>query len=343
MRTPSSAIRSYRRLGYLALAHALAVSLLGVALVVFPEGTASENAWLLRLWVAVVTLWFLWPVVLALHRGRSPLRFAVFVFLAAVLLLPSLRFYNIFAPTAFGFPIGVDLNPLRAWKYFSAYRTGRAHAERDVAAGILAIEESGLGAGTGHSVRLLRERYGIEIRAIAGCIVDENILGHEAGYNAVSEAEIDRRVGRDRVAAAREEGYRLDAQDRAREEQYFKDLAERLSSFSPDSKITLESARPWSAGHSKIAPEAEEEVAQLVHALERFIVEAIPEDAPAFQLHVFAKLTPNERPKFETTASLSSPQPVYQKIYNGLPNLRLPAWNRGQLSLVLNFTIRQTP
>jgi hypothetical protein len=343
MRTPSSAIRAYRRLGYLALAHALAVSLLGAALVVSPEGTTSENAWLLRLWVAVVTLWFLWPVVLALHRGRSPLRFAVFLFLAVVLLLPSLRFYNIFAPTAFGFPIGLDLNPLRAWKYFSAYRTGRADAERDVAAGILAIEEFGLGAGTGHSVRLLRERYGIEIRATAGCIVNEKILGHGAGYNAVSEAEIDRRVGSDRVAAVRKEGYKLDAEDRAREQQYFQDLAKRLSSFSADSKIALESVQPWANGHSEVDPSAEEELAQFVRAIEKLLSETIPEDAPAFHLHVSARLTPTERPKFETSASLSSPQPVYQKIYKDLPNLPLPKWSGGQLSVALNFAVRQTP
>jgi hypothetical protein len=332
----------YRRLGYLALAHASVISVLGMALVVIPGATDSDNDWLLRLWVGVATLWFLWPIVLALHRGRSPLRFAVFLSLAVVLLLPSLRFYNIFAPTTFGFPIGVDLNPLRAWKYFSAYRTGRADAERDVAAGILAIEESGLGSGTGHSVRLLRERYGIEIRAVAGCIVNERILGHEAGYNAVSEAEIGRRVGSDRVAAARKEGYKLDAEDRARQQQYFKDLAKRLSSFSADSKIALESVQPWADGHSEIDPEAEEELAQFVQAVERFIMEAIPEDAPAFRLRVSASLTPTERPKFETSASLSSPQPVYQKIYNGLPNLPLPKWNRDQMSLAMDFAIRPT-
>jgi energy-coupling factor transporter transmembrane protein EcfT len=339
MGTSSSPMRAYRRLGYLAVAHAIAVLLLGV--VVF--STSIVNGWLPRLWVAVVTLWFFWPVVLALHRGRSPLRFALFISLAAVLLFPGIRLYNMIAPQTFGLPWGIGMNPLSVWKYFSAYRTGRADAEKDISAGILAIEESGLGAGTGHSVRLLRERYGIEIRAIAGCIVNENILGHEAGYNAVSEAEIERRIGSNRIAAVREEGHRLDVQDRAREEQYFKDLAKRLSSFSADSKIALESVRPYADGHSEIAPEAEEEVAQFVQAVEEFIVEAIPEDAPAFHLRVSARLTPTERPKFETSASLSSPRPVYLKIYNGLPNLPLPKWNRGQLSLAMDFAIRQTP
>ena len=340
MITPPSHARAYRRLGYLALTHAVAlVALTGFLLRM--QGSEHEF-WLRRLYVGLVTLWFLWPIVLALHPGRSVLRLGVFALLSAILLWPSLRFYNIFAPMMFGFPEGADLNPLSAWTYFNAYRTGRADAEKDVAAGTLAIEEYGFGAGYGPYVELLCERYQIEIRPVAACIVNERILGHAAGYNKVSEREIDQRVGSDRVRATREEGYRLAAEQREREEHYFKDLARRLSTFSSDSKIALESVQPWADGRREISAEAEQELGQFVRAIEKFVAEVIPQDIAALELHVSATLTPTEPPRFETSSSLSCPRPVYEEIYNGLPNLPLPQWDRGTLEVALHFTVRET-
>jgi hypothetical protein len=57
------------------------------------------------------------------------------------------------------------------------------------------MELSGLGAGG--FAEPLRNRYGIETRVVAGCVVDESILGHERGYNVVSAAEIKRCLGVD--------------------------------------------------------------------------------------------------------------------------------------------------
>lgn len=328
MSTPSLLTRNYKRLGYLALAHA--VALFGVT------GWMLQSdglGWLRNLWVGLSTLWFLWPIVLMLHPGRSALRLGVFALLSAILLWPSL---------GFGLPDGARRSPLGAWEYFGAYRAGKAQAKKDIAAGILAIEEHGLGAAGDSEVRrILRERYNIELRAIAGCFVDERILGHEAGYDAVSAAEIDRRFGRDHVEATREEGFRLEREKYARNERYFKDLANRVSSFSPDSRIALESLHLWTDGPREIGAEAEQELGQFVRAIEKFIAEVIPPNAAAFELHVSATLTPTEPPKFQSSASLGS-RPAYDKIYKGLPNLALPQWDKGDLTVSLDYKVRET-
>lgn len=130
MDTSSSHARTSGLPSYLALAHAAAlVALTGFLLSM--QGSEHEF-WFRRLYVGLVTLWFLWPIVLALHPGRSVLRLGVVALLSAILLWPSLRFYNIFAPEIFGLPIGMSLNPLRVWKYFGAYRAGGADTQRDV-------------------------------------------------------------------------------------------------------------------------------------------------------------------------------------------------------------------
>jgi hypothetical protein len=341
MSTPSPSARAYRRLGYLALAHA--VALLGLVFLLFKGGIEATEAWRLRPWIASVTLWFFWPVALIVHFGRSVLRFTVIMLLAAVVLFPTLRFYDRIAPREFGLPDGVSVTPWSMWQYFSAYRAGRADAEKDVAAGILAIEEYGFGAGFGPGVDLLCDRYQIEVRPIAQCAVDESILGHAAGYNAVSEREIDRRVGSEHLRATREEGYRRAVEQSERLERYFKDLANRLSSFPSDSKITLESVQVWTDGEREIGAAAEQELAQSVRAVEKFIAEIIPPTPPAFELRVSGTMTPTEAPIFEApSASLSCPRPVYDKIYKGLPNLLLPQWSSAKVFVALNYKVRET-
>lgn len=46
-----------------------------------------------RFWITVALLWFLWPIVLALHPRRSWRRFAVPVVLSLLFLVPASRFY----------------------------------------------------------------------------------------------------------------------------------------------------------------------------------------------------------------------------------------------------------
>src|SRR5438105_2826871 len=88
-----------RLLGYCALAHA--ASVFGLAFLIFSSIGAERN-WQRPFWIVLVTLWFVWPLILALHCGRSWRRFLVFVLLVVVVLLSWLRFYNIIAPQVFG-------------------------------------------------------------------------------------------------------------------------------------------------------------------------------------------------------------------------------------------------
>jgi hypothetical protein len=82
--------RAYHLLGACAILHS--ALLLLRATETLPEGLPqwSVND---RFWIALALLWFLWPVVMALHPGRSRLRFTVPIFLSLLFLVPSSRFY----------------------------------------------------------------------------------------------------------------------------------------------------------------------------------------------------------------------------------------------------------
>lgn len=152
-------------------------------------------SWFDPLWVSVATLWFFWPIVLLLHVGRSALRVAVPLLVASIIAVPWWRSYSVEGAMAFGLPMGCTLSPTTMTRFFVAYVRGRADAHRDIRDGQIALEVSGLGAGG--IAKPLKDRYGIDTRVVAGCVVDDTILGHERGYNVVSAAEIRRRFGVD--------------------------------------------------------------------------------------------------------------------------------------------------
>lgn len=78
----------------------------------------------------------------------------------------------------------------------SAYKAGRSEAMKDVKENRLIIEVSGLPAPwSGEYAKFLAAKYHIQLKTVAGCIVDSKIVGHERGYNEVSVAEIERRFG----------------------------------------------------------------------------------------------------------------------------------------------------
>lgn len=78
----------------------------------------------------------------------------------------------------------------------SAYKAGRAEAMKDVKENRLIIEVSGLPAPwSGEYTKYLADRYHIQLKTVAGCIVDSRIVGHERGYNEISVAEIESRFG----------------------------------------------------------------------------------------------------------------------------------------------------
>jgi hypothetical protein len=101
--------------------------------------------------------------------------------------------YRSHAAVLFGLPMGCTLSPASMTRFFTAYFRGRADARRDIRAGHLAVEVSGLGAN--EFVKPLKESYGVDARVVAGCVVNETIMGHERGYNVVSATEIKRRLG----------------------------------------------------------------------------------------------------------------------------------------------------
>jgi hypothetical protein len=73
-----------------------------------------------------------------------------------------------------------------------AYKQGRKDAERDVKKGVFAIEVYGMPPPSEHQTPVHPK---IQIRSVAGCVVDEQILGHAKGYNEVSQKAIQEHLG----------------------------------------------------------------------------------------------------------------------------------------------------
>jgi hypothetical protein len=336
MKPSTSDARTYRWLCGFAWVHAIAALVL---LSFLTDRDHQVRPWCARAWAATMVLWLLWLVVMNFHRGRSALRLTLFAAASLVLIVQCLSPDAEAAGESLGLPPGVGLNPVSLLRYYNARQAGRAEARRDVAAGVMAIEEYGFGAGTGDSVRILRERYHIEERAIAQCIVDEQILGHAAGYNEVSEAEIDRRVGLQRVQAARVEGAQLAAEKTARQKRYYQELVARFASSARDAKVMLESVQPYVAGGGPLNAETEEQLRPIVRAIQDFVEASVPADMPAFKLHISAVFDPGKPPQFETSGSSGASRPVYLKIYRELPRLALPPWKTGPLSVALDFVV----
>jgi hypothetical protein len=83
------------------------------------------------------------------------------------------------------------------WELSASLR-GRMVAHFDVARGH--YKQLGFGLPVAYRpeyARLLRERYGIEYRAVAGCVVSESLIAYVGAYNAVSTAAANRRFGHD--------------------------------------------------------------------------------------------------------------------------------------------------
>ncbi len=333
MKALSSPARVYRVLGALAVLHS--VALFGV----FWQGEFGFR--FEKLWVGLATLWFLWPLILVFHIGRAHRRFIFSILLATLLFLPSWQIYHFIAPVAFGMPMGVDLTPWRFYQYFIAYWTGRAEARADIQAGRLVVEEAGFGAGS--AGRILQERYGIQSNATAGCIVDDRILGHLAGYNSVSLPEITRRFGPNVIEAAWEEAGELMKVERAREEQAARELAKSISIIPSDSRVTLESVSAYSYSAPLDQNLPEQALKKLVRAYEMLVVEAIPSKGSAFEFRINGKLTPTAAPQGETSASPSMPKDAYYKLYesvNGIADVRTSV---GPVYVYLKFVARETP
>ncbi|HEX3877087.1 MAG TPA: hypothetical protein VHW24_08885 [Bryobacteraceae bacterium] len=75
---------------------------------------------------------------------------------------------------------------------------GHITAEYDLALGHYKILTFGLGGPRQPLyAQILKERYGIEMQAVAGCVVTQSIVSYVSAYNAVSHAAANQKFGRD--------------------------------------------------------------------------------------------------------------------------------------------------
>ncbi|MEY2483396.1 MAG: hypothetical protein QOK24_1924, partial [Verrucomicrobiota bacterium] len=88
-------------------------------------------------------------------------------------------------------------------------------------------------------------------------------------------------------------------------------------------------------------PVPEAELAPLVHAVEKYVVEHVPKDAPSFKLYVSVKATPTSDPKFEISSWWNTPpKSVWENIHNNQQTIVAPRWNRGSLTGGLYLVVR---
>ncbi len=75
---------------------------------------------------------------------------------------------------------------------------GRTDALKELEKGVLALETMGLPPVSRRAyIDLLKERHGIQLRVVAGCLVNSSITGHARGFNEVMMEEIAKRFGAD--------------------------------------------------------------------------------------------------------------------------------------------------
>src|SRR5258708_1163457 len=75
---------------------------------------------------------------------------------------------------------------------------GQMVAQIDIARGHYELQGYGLpGPERAEYVLLLKQRYGIEFRTVAGCIVSPSLVAYVKGYNEVSGDYLNRKFGHD--------------------------------------------------------------------------------------------------------------------------------------------------
>src|SRR3954471_15438201 len=97
-------------------------------------------------------------------------------------------------------PGGLVVALLVGW-WVSAYPHGMAAAWFDHARGRFEVKTYGLPVPwTPEYRRLLRDRYGVTVRGMAGCVVSEDLVWYVRGYNEVSAPRLNGRFGKDILA-----------------------------------------------------------------------------------------------------------------------------------------------
>ena len=82
--------------------------------------------------------------------------------------------------------------------WFSAYPRGMIAAWADGSREYDEVQVYGLPfPWDGEYARLLRERYGVKVNYVAGCVVTQDLVWYVDGYNSISEPRIRKRFGKD--------------------------------------------------------------------------------------------------------------------------------------------------
>jgi hypothetical protein len=90
-----------------------------------------------------------------------------------------------------------------------AAEEGRREAHADIRAGRLILRNYGFAAGVvGPYAQLLKERFGVQQRAVAGCVIDAELAAETRAYNDVMKAEIEKRFGAGVLETLRKEAAR---------------------------------------------------------------------------------------------------------------------------------------
>ena len=93
---------------------------------------------------------------------------------------------------------GRDAIDLMSMSERQAKKLGKRDAERDFENGVYRMEVYGMGAGSmSRKEAYLKQRYGVEVHPIAGCIVSDGILGHSKTYNARMTELLNEKHGKD--------------------------------------------------------------------------------------------------------------------------------------------------
>ncbi|HHH30102.1 MAG TPA: hypothetical protein ENK57_17400 [Polyangiaceae bacterium] len=218
-------------MGYFAAAWGLGIPIVGVLVASLGLATAAAVARRGRLWRSVVLLAIGSGLCASAAMGAVPWWAAIPAGLgvgAFALLLPAMFRRDRLAAlvvTVLGAAFGVQ----GAWTFDAAiqppaatldgfevaapeipvagsdaYLRGRADAERDLAAGRWRLLTYGYPAASRSLYREALLRDGIELEAVAGCVVTKELMEHVRGYNEVMEAAIARLLGPGYLAARRQ-------------------------------------------------------------------------------------------------------------------------------------------
>ena len=206
MSTKTSPARLHRAFCVAAVVHAAVILAL-----VFPVYTQESWLWLPHLWVGITTLWFYWPVLLALHVGRPRRRCYIAIGGSALLLLfPMWSYMSLFGPWVLVRDFGPrSLNPLEAAVFGGGYVSGWIESKQRNQGDTITIEGYGMGGSETPGVPTLSagaaKRYNLTLNSTGHCGVNPYIFGRAAGYNAASVRLLKRRYGSDILAVLERE------------------------------------------------------------------------------------------------------------------------------------------